>query len=97
MKCLLLVLAATVGLGSSAFAASSSCVVYVDSSANSQYSCDGADLQDLYSSSSITAAISKAIPHFLDLGYSLSACTDSFSDGPHGSGTAYSRCVFTKK
>lgn len=84
-----------------AFAKSSACVLYVDGSGSpvqSQYSCDGADLQNLYTASTITAALSKSIPYFIDLGYDYSGCTDSNADGANNTGgTAYSRCVFIKK
>lgn len=90
------VLVILIAFGSSAFAASSACVVYVDSS-GAQFSCDGSDLKDLLTSSGISAAISKSIPHFLDLGYTLNGCTDSYSNGPQSGGSAYSRCYFTKK
>jgi hypothetical protein len=84
-------------LSPAAWAGSSACVVYVDSSGSAQSSCDGADLKDLFASSGMSSAISKAIPHFVDLGYTFVGCTDSYSEGPNGSGTAYSRCTFVKK
>ena len=95
MRNLFLLTLAVFSIG--AAASSSSCVVYVDSTAQAQYSCDGSDLTNLFTASGITAAISKAIPHFMDLGYTLVSCTDSYSEGPNGTGTAYSRCVFIKK
>ena len=101
MKQRIIILLLGLLFSNSAMAASSACVVYVSNSggeAAAQYSCDGGDLADLFTSSGITAAISKAIPHFMDLGYTHSGCTDSYSEGPNNtSGTAYSRCVFIKK
>lgn len=86
---------------SAAFAKSSVCVLYVDGSSSpvqSQYSCDGADLQNLYQASGITAALSKSIPYFIDQGYDYAGCTDSAVDGSNNTGgTAFSRCVFIKK
>jgi hypothetical protein len=84
----------------SALAGSSSCLIFLANNGNGatvQQSCDGAELSDLFTASGITTGLSKAIPMFIDKGYTLKSCTDSFSDGPNGTvGTAYSRCVFIK-
>src|SRR5476649_460430 len=82
----------------SAFARSSACVVYVENSGapvSVQVSCDGAELKGIFQASGISAAISKAVPMYLDKGYSLQGCTDSHSNGQ--AGDAYSRCLFVKK
>ena len=87
--------------GSSAFATSSACVIYLDNSGTTvtvQQSCDGADLTDLFATNGITAGMSKSIQYFMDKDYTFAGCTDSFSPGVNNTaGTAYSRCIFTKK
>lgn len=88
-------------LSAAAQAKSSACVLYVGtefSPVTSQYSCDGADLKNLFQASGISAAISKSVPYFLDQGYTLNGCTDSYSNGANGAaGSPYSRCVFIKQ
>ena len=87
-------------VSTSAFASASACVVYVSGEAapvTAQVSCDGADIKDLFQASGISAAISKAIPYFMNQGYSFQGCSDSYVPGVNNaSGYAFSRCFFIK-
>jgi hypothetical protein len=94
---MILVCMVAIGFSSVALAAPSSCVIYMDGTlSSSQYSCDGADLQNLYPATGISAALSKAIPYFVGQGYTFVNCTDGFQTVTNGSGVAYSRCYFIK-
>jgi hypothetical protein len=93
-------LVALIGIlsGSTGFAKSSACILYVENNGapmSVQASCDGSDLKEIFQSNSISAAISKGVPMYIDKGYLLEGCTDSHSNGPEVD--AYSRCLFVKK
>jgi hypothetical protein len=96
----LLIFALLVSVSSAAFAKSTSCILLVDSTGTpvkSQYSCDGAELKDLYEASGISAALSKSIPFFLDQGYELVNCSDGSVDSANNLSYTYVRCYFIKK
>lgn len=84
----------------SAFA-SSACVTYVDNSSSTvevQASCDGAALATIFTTTGMTAGISKAIQHFMDQGYTFVTCSEAHSGATQTSnGNAYSRCTFIRK
>lgn len=82
--------------------ASTACVLYMQNVGSYTVvleSCDGSELRDIFTSTSISAAMSKAIPYYVDRGFSLSSCGDVGLDttNPARLASSYARCLFIKK